>query len=168
MPLNILKVYNQLLDLGGFNEHQRRQSLMGVFNRDFTNNPNLNFRRNQITPTPADGEIPMETLFTHLTTADSNEGTRHREFDLHRSVRLHWIKYHFNERKVDNMLIFSVHEPEGNRTYIYDKDEMYVIVLEPLRNGESYYLLTAFQVRGKDAQRDKYGRKYRRRLDVLL
>jgi hypothetical protein len=39
MPLNLIKKYNQHLDIGGFNEAQRRQSLMGVFNQDIVNNP---------------------------------------------------------------------------------------------------------------------------------
>ena len=66
------------------------------------------------------------------------------------------------------MLIFSVKEPNGNRTYIYDIDENYVIVLEPLREKNEYYLLTAFYVRGKDAKRKKYEKKYKRRLSDLL
>lgn len=44
---------------------------------------------------------------------------------------------------------FSVEEPDGIRTYIWDKDEDYVIVLEPLRNKDEYYLLTAITLRGK-------------------
>lgn len=65
------------------------------------------------------------------------------------------------------MLIFSVDEPEGIRTYIYDSAEKYVIVLEPLRNNVSYYLLSAYKILGKDAQRDKIRKKYRRRLPDL-
>lgn len=45
--------------------------------------------------------------------------------------------------KADDVLHFSVQEPEGVRTYIYDKTERYVIVLEPLRKVNAYYLLTA-------------------------
>lgn len=168
MPLNLLKIYNQLLDLGAFNDYQRRKSLIGVFTRDFTDNPNLKFKSKLITPTPADGVINMETLFTHLTTQIVDERTRRREFEIHRSLRLHWVKFHIEERKADNMLIFSVREPEGVRTYIYDKDEKYVVVLEPLRNGKSYYLLTAYHVMGKDAQRDKFAKKYKRKLDMVL
>lgn len=62
------------------------------------------------------------------------------------------------------MLSFSVQEPEGIRTYIYDVDENYVIVLEPLRNRDEYYLLTAYYISGKDAKRDKMLKKYKRRL----
>lgn len=168
MPLNLLKIYNQHLDIGALQEHQRRQSLMGVFNRDFTNNINLKFRKKQISPTPADGKIEMDTLFTHLTTVIVDPATRKREFELERSIRLHWVKYHIDGSKIDNMLIFSVNEPEGIRTYIYDKDEKYVVVLEPLRDGKGYYLLTAFHVRGKDAQRDKFIKKYKRKLDDIV
>jgi hypothetical protein len=168
MPLNLLKIYNQLLDLGALNPYHRQQSLMGVFTRDFADNPVLKFKNKLITPTPADGVITMETLFNHLTTQIVDERTRRREFELHRSLRLHWVRFHIDERKADNMLIFSVKEPDGIRTYIYDKDEKYVVVLEPLRDRNSYYLLTAYHVMGKDAQRDKFAKKYKRKLSVVL
>jgi len=110
----------------------------------------------------------MATLFTHLTTEIVDQKTRRREFELQRSRRLHWVRFHIDERKPDNMMVFTVKEPEGFRTYIYDKDEKYVVVLEPLRDGNSYYLLTAYHVMGKDAQRDKFAKKYKRKLDVVL
>jgi len=49
-----------------------------------------------------------------------------------------------------------------------NNEEKYVIVLEPLRKKDEYYLLTAFNVRGKDAERDKYLKKYKRRLPNIL
>lgn len=168
MPLNLLKKYNELLVLAGFNEAQRRQSLRGVFNRDIANHPNFNFRAKKINPTPADGVIKMETLFTHLTTVMVDKVTRKREFDLSRSLRLHWVKFHIEEQKKDQMLYFSVREPEGFRTYIYDIVEKYVVVLEPLRNKREYYLLSAYHLRGKDAQRDKMIKKYNRKLNEIL
>jgi hypothetical protein len=168
MPLNLLKKYNELLEISAYNDSQRRISLRAIFDRDITNNQNFKFKGKQITPTPADGVIKMDTLYTHLTTEIKDKVTRRREFEIHRSVRLHWVKFHINESKADNMLIFSVNEPEGNRTYIYDKDEKYVIVLEPLRKGDGYYLLTAYHIMGKDAQRDKFANKYKRKLDELL
>jgi hypothetical protein len=168
MPLNLLKVYNRLLDLASLNEQERKKSLLGIFNRDIAENPNFKFCSKPIQPTPADGQIKMETLFTHLTTMITNKDTRQRTFDMQRSCRLHWIRYHVEQRKSDNMLVFSVAEPEGKRTYIYDKDEKYVIVLEPLRNKDEYYLLTAYYLQGKDAQRDKMMKNYKRRLDVVL
>ncbi len=64
MPLNLIKSYNQLLDFGAYNDHQRKQSLQSVFNRDFTYNPNLSFKKRPMQPTPKNGEIPMATLYT--------------------------------------------------------------------------------------------------------
>lgn len=113
---------------------------------------------------------PLSKSQKHLTTviAIIDKDSRQRTFDLKRSERLHWIRYHIEGHKADNMLVFSVEEPEGIRTYIYDKDEQYVIVLEPLRNKGEYYLLSAYYLEGKDKARDKMARKYRRRLPDLL
>ncbi len=168
MTLNLLKKYNQLLELEAFNEQQRKEYLLGIFNRDIKDNQNFSFRYKSIHPTPIDGEIKMEMLFTHLTTVIVDKETKKREFDIHRSVRLHWIRYHIEEKKKDNMLVLSVKEPKGMRTYIYDKDEKYVIILEPKRNLSEYYLLTAYYLRGRDAKRNKILKKYRRRLKEVL
>lgn len=168
MPLNLLKIYNQLLELAAFNEQQRKISLMGIFNRDIANNARFHFRTKKINPTPADGVISMQTLFTHLTTVVVDRATRKREYEPDRSIRLHWVRYHIEEQKKDEMLYFSVKEPEGFRTYIYDKVEKYVIVLEPLRNKNEYYLLTAYHLNGKDEKRDKILKKYNRKLDEVL
>jgi hypothetical protein len=168
MPFNLLRTYNQLLDLAGFNAHQRRLSLMGVFDRDFTNNTNLRYRNIQITPTPQDGEIEMATLFTHLTTVIVDKATRAREFDIHRSLRLHWVRFHIDCRKQEDVLHFSVKEPEGIRTYIYDIPEKYVVVLEPKPAQNIYFLLTAYHLQGKDSQRDKILKKYKRRLNEIF
>jgi hypothetical protein len=168
MPLNLLKKYNELLDISSMNVFQREKSLKGVFNRDITDNPSFIFQAKQINPTPADGQDSMERLFTHLTTVKvPDDGTRKREFCEKRSVRLHWLKYHLDQNKKDNMFVFSVDEPDGVRTYIYDKDEFYVIVLEPMRKKNEYYLLTAYYLEGKDKARDKMMRKYNRKLSVL-
>lgn len=168
MPLNLLKKYNERLDIAGLNESLRNKSLLLIFNKDIAENNNFKFKNKQITPTPLDGVIKMDTLFNHLTTQIVNKETRRREFELTRSERLHWIRFHIDCCKDDNMLIFSVKEPEGNRTYIYDKDEKYVIVLEPLRSGIEYYLLSAYYLIGKDAQRDKMIKKYKRKLNEVL
>ena len=149
MPLNLLKTYNHLLEVASMNEFQRKKSLKGVFERDITDN--LSFRTKKINPTPADGQESMERLFTHLTTVITDKKTNKREFDTPRSVRLH-------------MYLFSVAEPKGIRTYIYDRSERYVIVLEPMRRKNEYYLLTAYHIEGKDAARKKIAQKYKRRL----
>jgi len=168
MPLNLLKKYNQFLELNDFNYSQRKSSLLGVFNRDIANNPNFRFRLKRINPTPKDNAISMDTLFDHLTRGEDDHETKSREFEIDRSKRLHWIKYHVEEKKQHNMFVFSVEEPKGLRTYIYDKDEKYVIVLEPLRKVNEYYLLSAFYVKGKDDARDKYMKKYKRKLNEVL
>jgi hypothetical protein len=168
MPYNLIKVYNTLLELDAMNPSQRETSLMGIFNRDIVRNTSFRFHGKPINPTPQDGVISMSTLFTHLTTHIINEKTREREFEVHRSRRLHWVKHHIDEKKKDRMLVFSVKEPDGFRTYILDIAESYVVVLEPLREKNEYYLLTAFNIRGKDAQRNKYEKKYKRRLPDVL
>ncbi len=110
----------------------------------------------------------MGILFNHLTTTITDRKTRKREYDNDRSQRLHWLKFHINKGKNDNVLAFSVKEPEGIRTYIYDIDELYVIILEPLWKVAAYYLLTAYYLRGKDVKRNKILKKYKRRLSDLV
>jgi hypothetical protein len=168
MPFNLLKKYNQLLDLLSFKEKDRTASLKGIFNRDIANNTNFVFRSKKIFPTTAEGQDTMERFFTHLTTVIVDKKTNKREYDHQRSIRLHWIRHHIEERKKENMLVFSVKEPQGLRTYIYDMEEKYVIVLEPRKNNTEYYMLTAYYLEGKDAARDKMMKKYKRRLSYLL
>jgi hypothetical protein len=170
MPLNLIKRYNDLLDFMGMDERARTASLRGIFNRDIQENPTFTFNGKPIYPTPKeDGMIAMENLFNHLTRKEVDKEVKHREFDKSRSERLHWIRFHTEQRKSDNMLYFSVDEPRCPRTYIYDIDEMYVIVLEPLRKRDAYYLLTAYHLEGKDAARNKIMRKYKlRKLDGML
>ena len=103
MPTNLLKTYNQLLELNCLTEHQRILSLKGVFNRDFVNNTDFSFRKKKLNPTPAEGEDTMERFFRHLTTVITDKATRQREYDPSRSVRLHWVRYHLEERKNDSM-----------------------------------------------------------------
>ena len=103
MPTNLLKTYNQLLELNCLTEHQRILSLKGVFNRDFVNNTDFSFRKKKLNPTPAEGEDTMERFFRHLTTVITDKATRQREYDPSRSIRLHWVRYHLKERKNDSM-----------------------------------------------------------------
>lgn len=168
MPLNLIKSYNSLLDFGGMNTYQRKDSLKLVFKRDFIDSVPIIYNAKEIFPTPKDGEDTMGRLFNHLTTTITDRKTRKREYDNDRSQRLHWLRFHINEGKKDNILTFSVKEPEGIRTYIYDIDELYVIILEPLRKVPAYYLLTAYYLRGKDAKRNKILKKYKRRINELV
>lgn len=165
MPFNLLKVYNQLLEFLGMNVHQRTQSLMGVFQRDIQNNNAFGFRGKRINPTPGQQE-PMARLFVHLTTEVVNLETKHREFERKRSERLHWLRYHIEERKNQGMLVFSIRETGQIRTYILDEDENYVIVLEAFRNQTEYYLLTAYYLDGRNP--DKMKNKYKRRLPDII
>lgn len=168
MPTNLLKTYNQLLELLALDEKKRNESLLRIFNRDFNLDSPVFFKRICVYPTPKEGQDKLETLFTHLTTVIEDKQKRNRIFDQKRSERLHWVRYHLNESKLNDMLVFSVKEPDGIRTYIYDKIENYVVILEPLRRTSGYYLLSAYFVEGKDAKRDKILKKYKRKLDNIL
>lgn len=167
MPFNLLKTYNQLLELAFLPEHKRRESLYAIFKRDIIDNENFNFRDKKLFPVKAN-EPEMETLFTHLTGVIVDKKTRKREFEMKRCERLHWIKFLIEERKVDNVLVFSVEDGDGIRTYIFDVDESYVIVLAPKKPSEEnaeYYLLTAYKLEGRNVE--KINNKYARRLPVI-
>lgn len=168
MPLNLLINYNQHLDILGLSEHHRNTTLKGVFDRDFTNNQPINFNGRQVIPCPQDGNIEMATLFRHLTTVKINYETGQREYEKERSRRLHWVRFHIDGKKQDNMLFFSVKEPDGLRTYLYDVTEKYLIVFEPRINSNVYFLLSAHYIQGKDAQRNKISKKYKRRLPNVI
>lgn len=147
MPLNLLKSYNQHLDIQGLSEPQRLTSLKGVFDSDFTNKQPIFFNGRKVIPCPHDGAIGMSTLFRHLTTVKIDYKTNQREFEMERSKRLHWVRYHIDGKKANNMLLFTVKEPEGLRTYLYDEDEKYVVVLEPRvsSNVIFFFQLTIFK-----------------------
>lgn len=176
---NLLKQYNALLELDDLTVPQRIKSLRGVFDRDIPNNPNFSFRMKKIYPIPADGANKVDLLFSHLTTKVVDPKTQHREYDRSRSVRLHWLRYHIEEHKQTEMLIFSTQKGRERRTYVYDKVEKYVIVLEPKEETKLdeqgkeyaykyYYLLTAFRLEGKDLHRNKIEKLYTKRHEELL
>lgn len=157
MPLNLLKKYPELLELSGLSIRQRNESLMRIYKRDIEDNSNFKFREKQIYPIKADGEADMERQFKHLTCEEIQEEDEQgnlipkRVFELERSKRLHWINHHIQERSPKNIDVFSVVERnhkkrcDVTKTYIYDKTEKYVIVLECQRRN-SYYLLTAYHL----------------------
>ena len=177
MPLNLLKIYPQLLDLGYMTKEQRTESLKRIFKRDIEDNPGLNFRAKIIRPVK--GEEPsMQILYTHLTCEDilveNEDGSSYkkREFEIDRSLRLHWVRYQIEERKKDNVEIFSVEERDQRKrknvikTYIYDLDQEYIIVLEPQRSGTDYYLLTAYYLNRKEGQKSMR-KKMKKKLPVI-
>ncbi len=164
MALNLLKKYNALLELSHLNGADRTRSLQGVFNRDIVENAQFWYNNKQINPTKGNEE-PMQILFKHLTTVIVDESTRRREYESKRSERLHWLRHHIDEKKRDEMLVFSCEDPDGIRTYIFDATENYVIILEPYRDQSEYYLLTAYYVEGRNIEKIK--KKYKRRLPGL-
>jgi stalled ribosome alternative rescue factor ArfA len=152
MPTNLLKKYPELPEIGHLSEHKRRESLGGIFDRDIRNNSSFVFRGKQIRPIKKDGEIPMDTLFRHLTTREEKDekgkGTGKRSFEMARSQRLHWVRFHVDGLKKVGLDVFSYEDRiDGKdvvRTYLFDEKEAYVIILEPYRIGTDYYLLTAY------------------------
>ncbi len=170
--MNLIKEYPDLLELLHLTEGQRKQSLYRIFKRDFDENAPLFFRSKQIRPIKKeDGESALDTMFHHLTTKDdkNEEGKKikRRIFELERSQRLHWVKYLLEGEKMNNVEVFSYMDRTKKRgdvirTYIYDKDEEYVIILEPQRSGKDYYLLTAYYLnekRGRKQIKQKMKRK---------
>jgi hypothetical protein len=156
MPLNKLKKYSELLEILHLSPSERTLSLRGIFNRDMEDNVNFSFREKRIYPVKADGKADIDRQFMHLTCEEVMEedekGNKYpqRVFDKDRSMRLHWILHHIEERLPDKIEIFSVEERDFRKrkdvikTYIFDKDEKYIIVLQPQRTGTSYYLLSAY------------------------
>ena len=175
MPLNLLKTYPDLLELAYMSERQRRASLEAVFNRDFQSDAQLCFRGKPVRPfKTSDGQPALATLYHHLTTCeeDSEEGrkTRRRVFEQQRAERLHWVAYHLEERSPERLIIFSYEDRiDGRsvvRTYLYDKEEQYIIILQPYRTKSEYYLLTAYYLDRKYAKR-QIEKKYKRRLNRI-
>lgn len=154
MPFNLIKEYSALLELDHLNPGQRIASLKGVFDRDIRDNNGFNFRTKRIYPVKIEADA-MSTLFTHLTchsieiVEENGNKYKRREYEALRSKRLHWIKHHIEEKRNVRMEVFSVEEridgKDKIRTYIYDLDESYVIILEPQKNP-SYYLITAYYI----------------------
>lgn len=176
MPTNLLKRYNDFLELSHLSENQRTISLRAVFNRDIANNDNFLFREKIIRPLKKEGEIDMETLFDHLTKKSEDiideEGKTRKSrsiFDFQRAKRLHWIWHHIQEIKMD-LKIFSVEDRKDGRnvlrTYIFDELEKYVIVLEPQRSLMDYYILSAHYLDEKNGS-EKIKKKWKRRLPLV-
>ena len=158
MSFNHIKKYNQHLEIGHLSPHQRDQELKGIFNRDIAENNNFKFRGKTIRPLKKDGESSMEVLFDHLTRESKNEHDKNgkkiktrKDFDMERSKRLHWILHHIKEKSSNVIEVFS-HTDRVNgknviRTYIFDKAEDYIVILEPQRSKMDYYLLTAYYLK---------------------
>lgn len=176
MAINLLKRYNEHLELLHFNEAQRTVSLRGIFDRDIAENERFQFRTKIIRPLKREGIIDVESLFSHLTMKskeikdENGKVIKSRsEFDLHRSKRLHWIWYHIQEKKIDVKIFSTKERKEGKdvlRTYIFDEKENYVIVLEPQRSNQDYYLLSAYYL-NEDWAKKNMRKKRKKRLPEL-
>lgn len=182
MPFNQLKIYPELLDIAYMPEKDRYRSLKGIFDRDITNNDGFSFQCKRIFPIKSDGKLDLDREFFHLTTEEIEEENengkteKHRIFDIHRSQRLHWIRVHIEEKIKDGskIFVFSVEERDKKarknviRTYIYNKTQKYVIVLEPQsRSSAAYFLLTAYYLNRKYGEKT-IDKKYRKRLANVI
>ncbi len=182
MPFNQLKTYPELLDLAYLPDKERDRSLKGIFDRDITNNEGFSFREKRIFPIKSDGKLDLEREFFHLTTEEIEQENedgkmeKHRVFDIHRSQRLHWIRVHIEEKIKDasKILIFSAVERDKKarkdviRTYIYNKTQKYVIVLEPQpKSPSAYFLLTAYYLNRKYGEK-AVDKKYKKRLADII
>ena len=179
MPTNLLKEYPELLEILHLPADKRKESLLKIFKRDIEDNEDFKFRGVQIYPIKTDGEIDMAREFMHLTTEEVEEAdengvkqAKKRVFDMHRSQRLHCINHHIHERIPENIEIFSIVERDTNKrqniikTYIYDKEEKYLIVLECQRKG-GYFLLTAYYLNRPYAEK-QLKKKMKNRLDEVI
>lgn len=176
MPLNLIKKYPELLDIVSLSERGRITSLKRIFKRDIEDNSEFCFRTKVIRPiAKEDGKTSMDTLFHHLITRkmidEKGKKLKTRIFDIHRSQRLHWIKFHTEEKKQDKVNIFSCKEridgKDRIRTYIYDIEESYVIILEPQRKGLDYYLLTAYYI-NEESEKQNIKKKSKRKLSEVI
>jgi hypothetical protein len=170
MPFNLAKAYNQLLELDHYSPGQRVEILKKIFNRDFVEKGSLTFRGKPVYPIHSD-PTAFDVLFNHLTREVVDKATKKREFEMARSKRLHWVRHHIDETRPDKIAAFSVDDPDGIRTYIFDETENYVIILSPKtlsaanNNYEVYYLLTAYHLELRNIE--KVRKKYKRRLPDL-
>lgn len=156
MPFNLLKKYPDLLELNHLSDFDRKQLLRAIFKRDIEDNEKFEFREKIIRPIKKEGQAPLATLFHHLTTKhdkdDKGRNLASRTFEMARSVRLHWVKFRIDEKKPEKVEVFSYEDRDRKqrkdvvRTYIFDKAEQYVVILEPQRSGTDYYLLTAYHL----------------------
>ena len=136
--LNIIKKYPELLELAYLSEREREHDLHAIFKRDIEDNCQFSFRGWRIYPIKTDGEIDMARLFKHLTCEEIMVENEERDG---------------KKRKV-------------KKTYIYDKVEKYVIVLEQQRSN-GFYLLTAYHL-NKEYGLKALEKKMKKRLQTPL
>lgn len=174
---NLVKLYPSLLDIMIMSQAQREKSLRMIYDRDIINNKNFKFRNKQIYPTKIDQIIDIDRNFRHIITESiscydeiNNKYYNKRVFEKERSERLHWIKKHIDE-EINDLIVFSTTERDKIRrkdvtkTYVYNKNEKYIIVLEPQRSN-SYYLLTAYYINKEHGEKE-INKKLKNKLDTI-
>ncbi|MGV3767312.1 MAG: hypothetical protein ACO1NW_14355 [Chitinophagaceae bacterium] len=178
MPLNLLKKFPDLLELLHLDEPRRTASLLGIFKRDIEDNTAFFFRGKTIRPLKSE-EFGIQALFKHLTCEEimvtQADGSCYpkRIFENERSQRLHWIRCHIDELVRAGVDVFSVEERDVKkrkdtvRTYLYNAEQAYVVVLEPQRSGKDYYLLTAYYLNRPEG-RKSIEKKRKKRLPEVL
>ena len=166
MTLNLIKRYSNLLEIQSLDYQQRDISLKRIFKRDIEDNTNFKYAGKPIYPVKKQGYPTMETLFNHLITkGDEGSKINSRSFDMHRSQRLHWIKHHINNSSSINIFNHTdrIRGKDAIRTYLFDEEQKYIIILEPRTEGiDLYYLITAYyldQKYGEDQIKKKMKNK---------
>jgi len=149
MPFNLIKQYPELLELASYTEQERNVCLKKIYDRDIQDYI-LTFRGKRIYPTKHENDSStFATHFSHMTTKEfveieSGKEIKKRSFDIKRSERLHWVKTHIEETSKENDIVVFSNEYPKVRTYIWNKKEKYVVILEPQKKSNAYYLLTAY------------------------
>lgn len=178
MPLNQLKKYPDLLDIMSLNEYQRMQSLRLIYDRDIQDNENLTLLKKVIRPIKIDGKPSFDTVFNHLIKEESEfeeDGkiVKRRIFEKDRAQRLHWVKYQIELNKKAGIEVFSTEERDAAkrknvfRTYIYDIEREYVVILEPQNSGRDYYLLSAYYLNKSWAPKSMRNKMKKKLPDIL-
>lgn len=179
MPLNQIKKYSDLLEIMHLNDYGRLASLRAIYDRDIQDNENLAFQTKIIRPIKKDGQPSFDTVFNHLIKEEieieEEDGkiVKKRVFEKDRAQRLHWVRFHIELKKTAGMEIFSTEERDIKkrknvfRTYIYDLQQQYVVILEPQNSGMDYYLLSAYYLNKSWAAKNML-KKMKKRLPTVL
>lgn len=172
MPFNLIKQYPELLELASYSEQDRNICLQKIYDRDIKDYI-LTFRGKRIYPTKHENDSPtFATHFSHMTTKEFNDTDENgktikkRSFDIKRSERLHWVKPHIEETTKDNDIVVFSHNYPKVRTYIWNKKEKYVVILEPQRRN-AYYLLTAYYLDEKRGIKQMEN-NYKKRMSEII
>jgi hypothetical protein len=178
MPLNQIKKYSDLLEIMHLNEYQRIESLRFIYDRDIQENEKLAFQTKIIRPIKKDGQPSFDTVFNHLIkeveeVEENGKKIKKRVFEKDRAQRLHWVRFHIELTKKSGVEIFSTEERDivkrknVFRTYIYDTEQEYVVILEPQNSGLDYYLLSAYYLNKSWATKNML-KKMKKKLPSVL